>query len=58
VHLSDPKEEVARKLIRYDLLAIPVTDEEDHLEGVVTVNDVLDLVTPRSWQNRPRKMLG
>jgi magnesium transporter len=58
VHLNDPKEEVARKLIRYDLLAIPVTDEEEHLQGVVTVNDVLDLVTPRSWQNRPRKMLG
>jgi len=58
VHLDDPKEEVARRLIRYDLLAIPVIDEDEHLLGVVTVNDVLDLVTPRSWQNRPRKMLG
>jgi len=56
VRLNDPKEEVARKLIRYDLLAIPVTDDDDHLKGVVTVNDVLDLVTPRSWQNRPRRM--
>jgi magnesium transporter len=56
VRLDDSKEEVARKLIRYDLLAIPVTDEDDHLKGVVTVNDVLDLVTPRSWQNRPRRM--
>jgi magnesium transporter len=58
VHLDDSKEEVARKLIRYDLLAIPVTDEDDRLKGVVTVNDVLDLVTPRSWQNRPRRMMG
>ena len=57
VHLDDSKEEVARKLIRYDLLAIPVTDEDERLKGVVTVNDVLDLVTPRSWQNRPRRML-
>jgi CBS domain-containing protein len=58
VRLDDSKEEVARKLIRYDLLAIPVTDEEGDLKGVVTVNDVLDLVTPRSWQNRPRRMTG
>jgi CBS domain-containing protein len=58
VHLDDSKHEVARKLIRYDLLAIPVTDEDDRLKGVVTVNDVLDLVTPRSWQNRPRRMLS
>jgi magnesium transporter len=58
VRLDDFKEEVARKLIRYDLLAIPVTDEDGDLKGVVTVNDVLDLVTPRSWQNRPRRMTG
>jgi len=58
VRLDDPKEEVARKLIRYDLLAIPVIDDDDQLRGVVTVNDVIDLVTPRAWQNRPRKMLG
>jgi magnesium transporter len=58
VHLDDSKEEVARKLIRYNLLAIPVVDEEDRLKGVVTVNDVLDLVTPRAWQNQPRRMTG
>jgi magnesium transporter len=58
VHLDDSKEEVARKLIRYNLLAIPVIDEHEHLKGVVTVNDVVDLVTPRSWQNQPRRMTG
>jgi magnesium transporter len=58
VRVEEPEEQVAQKLIRYDLLAIPVVDEQNHLQGVVTVNDVLDLVTPRSWQNRPRRMLG
>lgn len=58
VQLDDPAEEVARQLVRYDLLAIPVTDEEGRLKGVVTVDDVLELVTPRSWRNRPRRMLG
>jgi len=58
VRVDDPEEQVAQKLIRYDLLAIPVVDEQNRLKGVVTVNDVVDLVTPRSWQNRPRRMLG
>ncbi len=58
VRLDDDEEEVARRLVHYDLLAIPVVDDEGHLKGVVTVNDVVDLVTPRSWQNRPRRMLG
>jgi len=58
VRLDDPQEEVARMLIRYDFLGIPVVDDEDRLKGVVTVNDVVDLVAPRSWRNRPRRMLG
>ena len=58
VHLNDPQEEVARMLVRYDFLGIPVVDDENRLKGVVTVNDVVDLVTPRSWRNRPRRMRG
>jgi len=58
VELDDSKEEVARKLIHYNLLAIPVVDEERRLKGMVTVNDVIDLVAPRHWQNRPRRMTG
>jgi len=56
--LDDSKEEVARKLVRYNLLAIPVVDDEHHLKGVVTVSDVVDLVAPRAWQNRLRRMMG
>lgn len=58
VHLNDPQEEVARMLVRYDFLGIPVVDDENRLKGVVTVNDVVDLVAPRSWRNRPRRMRG
>jgi CBS domain-containing protein/sporulation protein YlmC with PRC-barrel domain len=58
VRLDDSQEEVAAMLIRYDFLAIPVVDEENRLKGVVTVNDVVDLVAPRSWRNLPRRMLG
>jgi magnesium transporter len=58
VRLDDSKDEVARKLIHYNLLAVPVVDEHGHLKGVVTVDDVMDIVTPRAWQNRPRRMTG
>jgi magnesium transporter len=58
VRLDDSADEVARKIMHYNLLAIPVVDEFGHLKGMVTVDDVVDLMTPRAWQNRPRRMTG
>jgi CBS domain-containing protein len=36
----------------YNLVAIPVVDEADHLLGVVTVDDVLEAVIPEEWRRR------
>jgi len=58
VRLEDPDDVAARKLVRYNLLALPVVDDERHVKGVVTVNDVLDLMTPRSWHRRTRRMIA
>ncbi len=38
------QEEVARLASRYDLLAVPVTDIENHLMGVITIDDVITVV--------------
>lgn len=38
------QEEVAREVALYDLLAIPVVDQENKLVGVVTVDDVIDVI--------------
>ncbi|HEU5382031.1 MAG TPA: magnesium transporter [Ktedonobacteraceae bacterium] len=38
------QEEVARLIARYDLLGIPVVDEEDRLVGLITVDDVIDVI--------------
>ncbi len=56
VRLEDSEEEVARKLVRYDLLSIPVVDDEERLKGVVNYDNVVELVTPRAWQNLPRRL--
>jgi magnesium transporter len=44
VHVGDDQEEVARKVARYDLAAIPVVDDEYHLLGIITHDDVIDVV--------------
>jgi CBS domain-containing protein len=36
----------------YNLLNLPVVDDEDHLVGVITVDDVLESSIPRNWRRR------
>lgn len=58
VRSDEPDEEVARTLVHYDLLSVPVVDEERRLLGVVSIGDVIDLFAPRAWRNRPRRVHG
>ncbi|TMG17350.1 MAG: CBS domain-containing protein [Chloroflexi bacterium] len=44
--------EVAAVLSKYNLLAVPVVDEEHHLRGIVTVDDALDEVLPDSVKRK------
>jgi CBS domain-containing protein len=45
-------EEVARLMTDYDLTVVPVVDDEDRLLGVITVDDVLELVLPKGWRRQ------
>ncbi|MCB0412833.1 MAG: magnesium transporter [Bdellovibrionales bacterium] len=42
--VGSPQEEVANKVERYDFLSLPVVDENNKLVGVVTVDDVIDVI--------------
>ena len=49
---SADEEEVTRLIAKYNLLALPVVDEQNVLHGIVTVDDAIDLVLPLAWKKR------
>jgi len=53
IYVNASKEDIAKTISAYNLLAIPVVNTEGQLQGVITVDDVLDVVIPRSWKRRP-----
>jgi len=44
--------EVARLMTDYNLVMLPVLDEQERIVGVVTVDDVLELTLPSGWRRR------
>lgn len=57
VHTSTDQEEVAHLAARYDLLAIPVVGDDGRLEGIVTVDDIVDIVKEEATEDF-LKMVG
>ena len=45
------QEEVARQVASYNLLAIPVVDEENKLVGVITVDDIIDVIKDEATED-------
>jgi Mg2+ transporter MgtE len=46
------QDEVAEVVAHYNLLAVPVVDDDGRLVGIVTVDDALDTVIPTAWKKR------
>ncbi len=53
-HTNEDREVVADKIKKYDFLAIPVVDREDRLVGIVTVDDVIDVITEEHTEDIER----
>lgn len=44
VGVNEDQEEVAKMIRDYDFLAIPVVDDNNHLLGIITVDDIIDVI--------------
>ncbi|MFN3662787.1 magnesium transporter [Yoonia sp.] len=49
--VTDDQEEVAKRIARYDLLALPVVDTEGKLVGIVTHDDALDVIEEEATED-------
>ncbi|HID23202.1 MAG TPA: magnesium transporter, partial [Planctomycetaceae bacterium] len=54
VRVDEDKEQVAQKLAHYDFIAIPVVDAEGRLVGIVTHDDVIDVLVEAATEDAHR----
>jgi magnesium transporter len=52
VDLLDSQDECAKVVAKYNLIAVPVVDEEKCVHGIVTADDALDKIIPTAWKKR------
>lgn len=52
IHPLDNQDEVAQVVSKYNLLAVPVVDENNVIKGIVTADDALDKIIPTAWKKR------
>ena len=51
VHTLDDQEYVATQAQKYDLIAVPVTDKEGRLVGIITIDDIVDVVQEENTED-------
>lgn len=52
VDILDSQEECAQVIAKYNLLAVPVVDDQKRMHGIVTADDALDKIIPTAWKKR------
>jgi magnesium transporter len=51
VHTDDDQEKVARLFEKYDFLSIPVVDSESRIVGIITIDDIIDVVQEEATED-------
>lgn len=54
VSTETTQESMARLMQRYDLIAMPVVDREDRLVGIITIDDVVDIIEEEATEDMQR----
>ncbi len=57
VHTMDDQEEVAAVAKKYDLLSVPVTDKEERLVGIITIDDIVDIIDEEATEDMEKMAL-
>ena len=52
VRTDASEEDITDVIAKYNLIALPVVDEEGELHGIITIDDAIDLVLPLAWKKR------
>jgi magnesium transporter len=50
-HTSDNQEEIAQMISKYDFLSLPVVDQENRLVGIITVDDIIDVIQEENTED-------
>ncbi len=56
VNLLESQNECAQLVSKYNLLALPVVDDENVIHGIITADDALDKIIPTAWKKRLPRM--
>ena len=57
-HPSDSAQEVAQTISEYNLLALPVIDDEGDIAGIVTVDDAMEILLPKNLNKSLPRLFG
>lgn len=58
VNVLEEEHEVAKKIAKYNLIALPVVNDENKIKGVITIDDAIDIVLPTAWKKQVPRMFG
>lgn len=50
VELDTPRDEVLEEIAKYNLLAVPVVNQDNQMQGIVTADDALEMILPQEWK--------
>lgn len=57
-HPDEPANDVAQRIAEYNLLALPVVDAAGDILGIITVDDAMEVLLPKQWQQTLPRIFG